>query len=59
MFVFFKAIWFLSASIAAFALIYGTKFHLNAFYMIVIMSCTASVASMCGVFGDLFPTHLR
>lgn len=53
------ATWFVCATVATFALIFGRMFELNAFLMIVIISCSGSVASMCGVFGDLFPTHLR
>lgn len=51
--------WFLCAALAALAMLQLTSFHPNVACMICLVSTACSFASLCGVFGDLFPTHLR
>lgn len=54
-----KASWLIISMFSGLAIIWTNQFYVNTVLMILHMSTIICCTVLCGVFGDLFPTHLR
>lgn len=51
--------WLMISMLSGIAIIWTNIFYVNTAFMILLISAVVCSSVVCGVFGDLFPTHLR
>lgn len=51
--------WLMISMLSAMTVIWTNIFYVNTAFMILLISTVVCSSVVCGVFGDLFPTHLR